>query len=90
MTQNKNNTRTRAGRNASEEQIKELETARQRAAMFENHFNIEKNAKNEAYSFILEKGLYDEFVKFSRENTGRDFHADCVNWFINASKEELV
>jgi muramidase (phage lysozyme) len=28
-------------------------------------FNVEKNAKNEAYHFIASKGLFDEFVEFN-------------------------
>lgn len=42
-------------------------------------FNIEMNAKNEAYAFILQSNLYHEFVAFCRNNRGQDIHSLCIN-----------
>ena len=34
------------------------------------HFEVEKNAKNEAYAFILSRGLLSEFTEFSHAYSG--------------------
>lgn len=34
-----------------------------------NDFIVEKNAKNEAYYFILEKGYLEQFKEYSKVNT---------------------
>lgn len=41
-------------------------------------FNVEKNAKNEAYHFILAYGLSDLFLDFCKEHEGQDHHAECL------------
>lgn len=41
-------------------------------------FNVEKNAKNEAYHFILAYGLSDLFLEFCKEHRGQDHHAECL------------
>ena len=41
-------------------------------------FNIEKNAKNEAYSFILPSGLFTQFREFCKNNQTDDPHAGNV------------
>ena len=41
-------------------------------------FNVEKNAKNEAYHFILAYGLFDLFLEFCKEHRGQDHHDGCV------------
>jgi hypothetical protein len=46
-------------------------------------FNIEKNAKNKAYSFILSYGLSDRFVKFSKNFHSGDPHRDCLEYLIS-------
>ena len=48
----------------------------------ERRFKIEKDAKNEAYSFILSMGLLDEFQKFSRATKGQNHFANCLNHLI--------
>lgn len=44
----------------------------------QNRFDIEKNAKKEAYSFIIQMGLMDKFMDFSRHYKGIDHHEACV------------
>ena len=42
-------------------------------------FNIEMNAKNKAYHFILSHGLFDHFSEFCKNVSAKDPHAECVN-----------
>ena len=43
------------------------------------YFDIEKNAKNQAYAFILACGLYDQFRDFCRAlNHVEDWHAYAI------------
>ena len=47
-------------------------------------FNIEKNAKNEAYAFILQKDLLNEFHAFHKATADvEDFHALCLSLLIS-------
>jgi len=46
-------------------------------------FNIEKNAKNQAYYFILSNGLFDQFAEFCRNYASDDPHGDCVNYLLS-------
>lgn len=48
-------------------------------------FLIEKNAKNEAYHFILAYGLSDLFLDFCKEHQGQDHHAECVKILLAKS-----
>lgn len=41
-------------------------------------FNIEMNAKNRAYAFILSSGLLNEFAEFCDMTSGLDPHDVCV------------
>jgi GTP1/Obg family GTP-binding protein len=44
----------------------------------EEAFQIEKNAKNRAYAFILSNGLLDRFSQFCKETSGiEDLHPFC-------------
>ncbi|KAA6321970.1 hypothetical protein EZS27_028442 [termite gut metagenome] len=45
----------------------------------QKHFNVEKNAKNEAYAFILSMGLLDEFAQFSKYFHSEDMHKLCID-----------
>lgn len=45
----------------------------------QKRFDVEVNAKNEAYSFIIQMGLLDEFSEFSRHYKGVNHHAACVD-----------
>ena len=40
-------------------------------------FNIEKDAKNRAYQFILSSGYFQEFQKFCEEYHSDNPHAEC-------------
>ena len=40
-------------------------------------FEIEKNAKNKAYFFILSHGLLDEFAKFCKDYHSDNPHENC-------------
>nr|DAJ57629.1 MAG TPA: hypothetical protein [Caudoviricetes sp.] len=44
-------------------------------------FEIEKNAKNKAYFFILSNGLYDAFREFCNNYHSSDPHKDCLEIF---------
>lgn len=41
-------------------------------------FLIEKDAKNEAYHFILAYGLFDLFNEFHQKHGDTDHYAECV------------
>lgn len=41
-------------------------------------FNIEKDAKNRAYQFILSSGYFQEFQKFCEEYHSDNPHAECI------------
>lgn len=47
-------------------------------AELESRFTIEKDCKNEAYDFILQMGLLDEFRKFCRATKGQNHFANCI------------
>jgi hypothetical protein len=42
-------------------------------------FLIEKDAKNEAYYFILSNGLFDRFKEFCKNYHSDNHHRDCLN-----------
>ena len=46
-------------------------------------FEIEKNAKNEAYYFILSHNLLDEFVEFCKTYRSSDPHKDCLDFLLS-------
>lgn len=46
-------------------------------------FEVEKNAKNEAYYFIISNGLLDQFADFCRNYRSRDPHKDCVEYLLS-------
>ncbi|KAA6303138.1 MAG: hypothetical protein EZS26_000741 [Candidatus Ordinivivax streblomastigis] len=48
-------------------------------------FLIEKDAKNEAYSFILLNGLYSHFVEFCKNHRLSNPHADCQRFILLSS-----
>jgi len=55
-------------------------------------FNIEMNAKNEAYFFILSNGLYNQFADFCKNYHSSNPHKDCVNSIVQIAdiKERLT
>jgi len=50
----------------------QLNRARTDRDTLERKFEIEKNAKNRAYAFIISNGLYNEFAKFHKETAVAD------------------
>lgn len=46
-------------------------------------FEIEKNAKNEAYYFILPHNLLDEFAEFCKSYRSSDPHKDCLDFLLS-------
>ena len=44
----------------------------------ENKLQIERDAKNRAYAFILSMGLLNEFAQFCADTQGLDAHAQCL------------
>lgn len=53
-------------------------------------FLIEKNAKNEAYHFILAYGLFDLFLEFCKEHRGQDHHAECVKILLTKIQDDTL
>ena len=47
--------------------------------LFRMH-EVEKNAKNEAYHFILSHGHFDQYHEFNRRHQGKDInhHDECI------------
>jgi hypothetical protein len=45
----------------------------------ERRFIIEKNAKNQAYAFIISVGMMEEFLDYCRRDMCPDPMAVCVN-----------
>lgn len=46
-------------------------------------FEIEKNAKNEAYFFILSHNLLNEFAEFCNNYHPDDPHKDCMEFLLS-------
>ena len=46
-------------------------------------FEIEKNAKNEAYYFILSHNLLDEFAELCKSYRSSDPHKDCLDFILS-------
>lgn len=47
----------------------------------------EMRCKNEAYAFILESGLYEQFKKYSRLKVcGDNPHQACCDWLVFEAK----
>ena len=42
-------------------------------------FEAEKNAKNEAYHFILSQGLLDQYRAFNAAHRGDDHFQSCID-----------
>lgn len=58
------------------DKIKELE---ERIKILEREIQIEMNAKNRAYYFILSNGLFRRFANFCQTSkTTLDYHGACV------------
>ena len=55
-----------------------------------NAMEIEKNAKNKAYYFIISSGNFNKFADFCKKHTATlDFHGACVaELFLQAVQNE--
>jgi len=74
----------RTNENASEKKSSTLASASDGTTSVSiEAFNTEKNAKNEAYYFILSHGLYKHFVEFCRSYHSSSPNRDCVNCLIS-------
>ena len=51
-------------------------------AEMQKHFDIEKNAKNKAYAFILACGLFSQFAKFCQHCHSDDWHDTCLKQLV--------
>ena len=71
---------TKRMKNASNAQGASTSTQTERNAVSIEAFNIEKDAKNQAYYFILSKGLLDSFAEFCKIYHSDDPHQDCINY----------
>ena len=43
-------------------------------------FDVEKNAKNQAYEFIFSRGLFREFSLFCMQTDSKNSHVNCVKY----------
>ena len=50
-------------------------------------FNVEMNAKNTAYYFILKNGLLERFGEFCKRYNSTDPHGDCINYLLSVIKK---
>lgn len=57
--------------------------------VMERKFNIEKNAKNEVYAFILSCGHLEEYIAFHKKNIGEDHYAMGIEAIINEASHRL-
>ena len=55
--------------------IKEL---LEQVAELTKKFNIEKDAKNEAYDFIISNGHFKQYSEWHSQHIGENHHLNCV------------
>lgn len=65
-----------------------LPTSAPRKRGYRYKFLIEKDAKNRAYSFILSRGLLDDFSRFCNLTKGADSHLLAVNYLMDLCEEK--
>jgi len=41
-------------------------------------YDVEKNAKNEVYHYVLKSGNFKDYVEFNRLHKGQNHHLECV------------
>lgn len=62
-----------------------VQTKNEQLTVSIQEFNIEMNAKNRAYAFILSNKLLDDFSKFCKETSHiKNLHSHCLT-FLNKS-----
>lgn len=65
---------------------REIAPLRGQVACSHNLMMAEREAKEQAYAFILESGLYEQFREYSRLKLyGEDAHKTCVEYLYHAS-----
>ena len=52
------------------------------------NLQIEKDAKNQAYHFILAYGLLELFADFCKENKGKNHHAECLRIILSRIEQQ--
>lgn len=55
---------------------------RESLSQLQKKFKVEKDAKNQAYCFILSKGMLADYVHFVEENYSSDYHKKNLNLLI--------
>ena len=64
----------------------EIGPLRWQKATLLNQMMAEREAKEQAYAFILESGLYEQFKEYSRLKLyGEDAHKTCVEYLTHVS-----
>lgn len=64
----------------------EIGPLRGQITILHNRMMAEREAKEQAYSFILESGLYEQFREYSRLKLyGDDAHKTCVEYLTHVS-----
>ena len=53
--------------------------------VLQSHFDVEKNAKNKAYSYILSNGLMNDFAVWSRKSRSDNWHDTCLRTELSTS-----
>lgn len=48
-----------------------------------SQFNVEKDAKNKAYAFILSRGLLNDFKSYCEAHHGDDHHSAAISYLYS-------
>lgn len=87
------NTRARLSqRNGKIQKLQhELSTLQQQLSSITNDFEEEKNAKNQAYYYIISSGNFKRFAEFCKKHPANlDYHGACVaELFLRAITNEI-
>ena len=75
---------TKTNENASKAKHSSLtSTPTERNTVSIEAFNVEMNAKNKVYYFILSNGLFDRFAEFCKNYHSDDPHWDCIKYLLS-------
>lgn len=56
----------------------------------QKQYDIEKDCKNEAYSFIITNGLFEDFKKFSENYKGVDHYKAIIGMLITDAEIKQI
>ncbi|WP_195360589.1 hypothetical protein [Phocaeicola massiliensis] len=56
----------------------------------QKRFDIEKDCKNEAYSFIIANGLYEDFREFCKNYKGVDHYKAIIGMLITDAEIKQI